>query len=165
MRNKSYAVQVIDEANKAIVDNKLALIKNAKKLNSADLRKQVLHIIKMICPNGSIGDKWNSNQEFSLHCRMDALYCKPDVTFYYDNLDGFKDGRLLAVLDYLGCLDGARTPRSYEYAQSLNRTYNFDFGEFNIRVDATVRSDSPVCRKVIVSTELIKQDKYKIVCD
>jgi hypothetical protein len=34
-----------------------------------------------------------------------------------------------------------------------------------VRVDATVKSDSPTCRKVVVGSKTEVVNEYKIVCD
>jgi hypothetical protein len=117
----------------------------------------------MVCPE-PVGKLWD-NQEYSLVCRVDATYCLPTVTFYVAGLDSFKDERLVSMLWYLSTLDGEREAKSEDYAQALNRIYRFQFDGFTIRVDATVKSDSPTCRKVVISSELVKQDKYAIQCD
>jgi len=161
MKKVSHAVQLLDGAKADISFSRNRLAVNAKKLKLA--RKQMMHIIKMVMPK-PIGSKWDS-KEYSIGARVDATYCTPDVCFYLENLDGFKDERLEAILWYLSTLDGERQARSNEYAQLLNRVYRFEFDGFNVRVDATVRSDSPTCRKVVVSSELVKQDKYAIQCD
>jgi hypothetical protein len=161
MKTVSHAVQLCNDAKADITRSRKNLTNYANQFKK--VRKQVMHIIKMVCPE-PIGNRWNDN-EYSLTCRVDATYCVPQISFYLDNLDGFKDERLESMLWYLSTLDGSREPRSSEYAQSLNRTYRFDFAGFEVRVDATVRSDSPTCRKVVVSSELVKQDKYAIQCD
>jgi hypothetical protein len=69
------------------------------------------------------------------------------------------------MLWYLGTLDGEREAKSEDYAQALNRTYRFQFDGFVVRVDATVKSDSPICRKVVVGSKTEVVNEYKIVCD
>lgn len=161
MNNVSFAVQLLNDAKADIIRSRKSLLKYAEQFKKA--RKQMMHIIKMVSPE-PIGDRWDDKQ-YSITTRVDATYCLPQVTFYLNNLDGFKDERLEAILWYLSTLDGEREVRSSEYAQALNRTYRFDFKDFEVRVDATVRSDSPTCRKVVVSSELVKQEKYAIQCD
>ena len=161
MKNVSFAAQLFNDASADIVRSRRSLTNFAKQLQSA--RKQMMHIVKMVCPK-PIGDRWD-DKEYSITTRVDATYCQPQITFYLNNLDGFKDERLEAILWFLSTLDGEREAKSDEYAVALNRTYRFDFGQFLVRVDATVRSDSPTCRKVLISSELVKQDKYAIQCD
>jgi hypothetical protein len=161
MKKASFAVQLLDNAKAELVRNRNSLAECGRQLQA--VRRQITHIIKMVCPV-ELGDRW-SDKEYSITCRVDAVYSKPDVCFYLGNLDGFKDERLESILWYLSTLDGGREPRSCEYPQSLNRSYRFDFKDFTVRVDATVRSDSPTCRKIVVSSELVKQDKYAIQCD
>jgi hypothetical protein len=161
MSKVSHAVQLFNDAKADITRSRKSLTNYAEQFKKH--RKAMMHIVKMVCPE-PIGDRWDDKQ-YSITTRVDATYCHPQISFYLNNLDGFKDERLEAILWYLSTLDGSREPRSSEYPQSLNRTYRFDFGGFEVRVDATVRSDSPTCRKVVISSELVKQDKYAIQCD
>lgn len=160
MKKVSHAVQLFNDAKADITRSRKSLTRYSDQFNKH--RKAMMHIIKKVMPE-PIGDRWDS--EYSIVARVDATYCQPQISFYLNNLDGFKDERLEAILWYLSTLDGERECKSSEYAQSLNRTYRFDFGGFDVRVDATVRSDSPTCRKVVVSSELVKQDIYAIQCD
>jgi hypothetical protein len=161
MSTVSYAVQLFNDAKADITRSRKSLANYSEQFKKH--RKAMMHIVKMVSPE-PIGDRWDDKQ-YSITTRVDATYCMPQVSFYLNNLDGFKDERLEAILWYLSTLDGSREPRSSEYAQALNRTYRFDFNGFEVRVDAIVRSDSPTCRKVVVSSELVKQDKYAIQCD
>ena len=161
MQKVSTAVQLLDEAKADIIRSRDSLGKNAKQLQA--VRRQLTHIIKMVCPE-PIGNLWD-NAEYSLVCRVDATYCLPSVTFYAAGLDSFKDDRLVSMLWYLSTLDGEREAQSNDYAQSLNRVYRFQFDGFVVRVDATVKSDSATCRRVVVKSEMVKQDVYAIQCD
>jgi hypothetical protein len=161
MKKVSTAVQLLDEAKADIIRSRDSLGKNAKQLQA--VRRQLTHIIKMVCPE-PIGNLWD-NAEYSLVCRVDATYCLPSVTFYAAGLDSFKDDRLVSMLWYLSTLDGEREAQSNDYAQSLNRVYRFQFDGFVVRVDATVKSDSATCRRVVVKSEMVKQDVYAIQCD
>jgi hypothetical protein len=161
MSKASHAVQLFNAAKADITRSRKSLTKYADQFQKHS--KAMMHIVKMVCPE-PIGTIY-SDTEYSMTARVDATYCQPQITFTLYNLDGFKDQRLEAALWYLSNLDGGREPRSHEYAQSLNRVFRFEFDGFDIRVDATVRSDSPTCRKVVVSSELVKQDKYAIQCD
>ena len=152
MNTVSHAVQLLDDAKADITRSRSSLSKNVKQLQA--VRKQLTHIIKMVCPE-PIGQSF-SNTEYSLVCRVDATYCQPSITFYTAGLDSFKDDRLASMLWYFATLDGSRDVSSTDYAQSDG---------FNIRVDATVKSDSPMCRKVVVGSKTEVVNEYKIVCD
>ena len=161
MSKKSTAVQLLDNAKADINRSRSCLSKNAGELKA--VRKQLTHIIKMVCPE-PIGDGF-TNTEYSLVCRVDATYCLPCVTFYVSGLDSFKDERLVSMLWYFSTLDGEREAKSEDYAQALNRTYRFKFDGFTVRVDATVKTDSPTCRKVVIGSKTEVVNEYKIVCD
>ena len=158
--SKSFAVETMNEAMADITRVRSNLATHRYELQLA--RKQIIEIIKMVCPK-PIGSRWES--EYSLSCSVDGTYCTPVVSFYLDGLDSFKDERLVSKLWFLSNLDGSREASSSDYAAGLNRTYRFSFDRFDVRVDATVKSDSPTCRKVVVSSELVKKDVYAIQCD
>jgi hypothetical protein len=160
MRNTSDAVQAVDNAVSNIVKSRRSLAQYRDKLTA--VRGDLVKLIKSLCP-AVINADWSSN-EYSIYYRVDAEFCKPTVMFYLGNLDSFKDDRLSTMLSALEDMGSTRSD-STEYAQSLNRVYRFNFDHYMVRVDATVKSDSPTCRSVVVDTKLVKQDVYVIKCD
>ena len=84
-------------------------------------------------------------------------------------LDGFKDTRLVQVLDKLTAMTDEVS--TYDYPAQVNRDYTFHIGErytdshIGVRVSAYVKEDSPTCKKVVIGTEMIEQLTYEIVCD
>ena len=161
MKKSSYAVQVVKDAQFDIVRSRKSLASYGRMLKSVS--KDITNVIKAICPE-PVGEPWDGN-EYSITCRVDGTYCKPSVNIYLHNLDGFKDERLENILAFFNDLDGLNRTDSSEYAVALNRTFRFSFSLFDVRIDATVKSDSPTCRKVVVKTELVKKDIYAIQCD
>jgi len=160
MKNTSDAVQAVDNAVQAIVKSRRSLVSYRKMLEAVG--SDIVKLIKSVCPN-RIEPDWVKNT-YSIYYRVDGEFCKPTVRFYLDNLDSFKDDRLSQLLSALEDL-GGRSSESSEYAQSLNRVYRFKFDYYLTTVDATVKSDSPTCRSVVVDTRLVKQDVYAIKCD
>ena len=159
MNTVSYAVQRLNKAVEAIDYSRQRLSDDKKKLTA--VRKQMMHIIKMICPE-PINDGPDS---LRMDCIVDGEFCTPTLRFYMRNLDGFKHSKLETVLWYLSTLDGDREVHSEEWAQALNRDYRFKFSGFDVAVHAYVRDDSPTCRKVVIDSKLVKQDVYAIQCD
>jgi hypothetical protein len=158
MSTVSYAVQQLDNAVQAINKSRQRLLDGKAQL--AKVRRQMIHIIKMVCP-APIGEYG----EFRMYCLVDAEYCTPTIRFYMYDLEGFKHSKLESTLWYLSTLDGERAVKSEEYAASLNRDYRFKFDGFDVAVHAYVKSDSPTCRKVVVDSKMVKQDVYAIQCD
>jgi len=159
MKKVSFAVQAVDIAVKSISKSRNRLMYYRNQLSA--VRGQLIRIIKDVCPE-PIGELWGN--DFGMHCVVDGEFCEPSITMYMHGLDSFKDSRLLKVLEYFDNL-GSTKADSTDYAQSLNRTYRFKYDSFIVRIDATVKSDSPTCRKVVVSSELVKRDVYAIQCD
>jgi len=93
------------------------------------------------------------------------------VSATLDDLEGFKDERLQAVLARLVDL-GPEGEKTADYPDYLNRDYTFTFagasGEtITVCVVAYVTGDSPTCRKVLksVSTRVVEDKTYELVCD
>jgi len=159
MKKVSHAVQAVDGAVKAINNSRSRLQAYRIQLNA--VRGQLIRVIKDVCPE-PIGELWGN--DFGMDCVVDGTFCEPTINIYMHNLDSFKDSRLLNVLEYFEDLGNAKTD-TRDYAQSVNRSYRFKYDNFMVRVDATVRSDSPTCRRVVVGTEIAKIEKYEIQCD
>ena len=162
MRKTSYAVDLLDGAYRRISESAMRLKEDRARLS--EVRQPLLRIIKAVCPE-PIKRAWDDRGAYSIDCYADGEYCHPTVRFNLSNIDSFKDARLVKVLEYLSEVDGLKRTRTQDWPQSVNRVFTFEFEKFNVSVDAYVKEDSPTCRKVVVSTELIKQDKYEIVCD
>jgi hypothetical protein len=84
-------------------------------------------------------------------------------------LNGFKDARLMALLERYVHADDAKTS---DWAESLNRDFEFTFKlpdghAIKVTLVTYVRSDSETCRKVLkeVKTRVIEDKTYEMVCD
>lgn len=90
-----------------------------------------------------------------------------------NDLDGFKDERLISLLGRFTTVSEKETTE--DYAENLGRSYTFEWvariNGGDVQVTATiysyVRGDSETCRKVLVGeTERVVTDRsYKIICD
>ena len=98
-----------------------------------------------------------------LSIRADHWENKPIVHAQLNNLESFKDAKLVAVIEYVSVF--ADTSTSKDWAQFLNRDFRFTSKTVDVYIGAYVKEDSPTCRKVIIGTELQTVEKYKIVCD
>jgi len=153
MSNKSYAVQQFDRATKRAVEFRQTLAKNLAK--SKVHRKKMVTLAKQLCKEQA--------ESMSLYFDVDGH--EPYLRVTLEDLESFKDDRLVSRLWYLSNLDGVREPKSSDWAQSLNRDYRFDFDGFSITISAYVKSDSPTCRKVVIGSKTEVINEYKIVCD
>ena len=88
---------------------------------------------------------------------------KTSLFINMDDLESFKDPKLVAVLEYFSNL--ATEVESKDWPDYLNRDYRFISDTIDVKIGAYVKSDSPTCRKVLVGTELKTVEKYEIVCD
>lgn len=91
------------------------------------------------------------------------------------DLDSFGDARLVYALTTLE-LAGVTFDHTHDFtvSEDPNREYTatVQFGEsytpdglrVRITVDAFVRSDSPLCKRVPKSTKMVEQVEYEIVC-
>jgi hypothetical protein len=79
-------------------------------------------------------------------------------------LDSFKDSRLALMLGRLEDLNPRHVDNS-EWADYIEKSFTYKFDDYRVVLEASVRSDSPTCRRVVESVEIVEQPKYKIVCD
>jgi hypothetical protein len=93
----------------------------------------------------------------------DAWDKKPRLYVSLTKLDSFKDSRLNRVLSLLD--DYCPEQEVKEYAEYVNRDYKFKGDKFEAVVLAYVKSDSELCRRVVVGTETIQREKFELVCD
>jgi hypothetical protein len=90
-------------------------------------------------------------------------YEKPVVYLNIRNLESFKTGRIVQILQVLEAFGTADS--TTDYAGIVNRDYKYNMGKYDVTLCAYVREDSPTCRKVAVGTEVQTVVKYEIQCD
>lgn len=95
-----------------------------------------------------------------LHVYTDSI----DISINMRRLESFKDARLTNMLGILEDLNPTRVSSS-EYAEWVEKSFNYKFDDFVVTLSATVRSDSPTCKRVAEEVKLVEEIKYKIVCD
>ena len=92
---------------------------------------------------------------------------KPTIGVHMYNLDSLKQRELVWAIEHLtnetDKLDGKIG--TTDYAEAINRDFRFTTSKWEALITAYVKSDSPVCRKVVVGTEIVEKHKYQIVCD
>ena len=112
---------------------------------------------------------------FPLNLRKDVLIFTDAsdngiyLSLRFDDLDGFKDPRLLKVLEQFA--NDSWEAATVDWAvNNPNRVFKFRRGyvgwSVNVRIDSTVRSDSPTCRVVVkdVRTRVVTEEIKEIVC-
>jgi len=127
----------------------------ANRIKTLDLRRKA--ITAML---NKLNIKKHEYTTTFLHVYSDVV----DISISMRRLDSFKDGRLTSVLSVLEDLNPIAS-NSSEYAEWTEKTYRYKFDDFNVSVTATVRSDSPTCRRVVEEVKMVEELKYKIVCD
>lgn len=92
---------------------------------------------------------------------------KPSLSVRMYDLDSLKQRELVWAIEHLtnetDKLEGSIS--TMDYAEAVNRDFRFSTDKWEALITAYVKSDSPVCRKVVVETELVEKHKYQIVCD
>ena len=88
------------------------------------------------------------------------------ISMYMYEAESFKCDEVMARLWALENWDGFKRQTTNDYASALNRSFTY-FYEDDLRVsfNVYVKSDSPTCRRVVVSEEIQTVPTYKIVCD
>ena len=137
--SKTYAV---DTAKK-----RLSLIKKSK----AMLKTVVQRLLDIVGDDGHVA------------VETDLYDKKPRLYISMSRLDSFKDKRLTKVLSLLD--DYCPEQDVKEYAEYVNRDYSFKSDKFEAMVLAYVKSDSEMCRRIVVGTETIQREKFELICD
>ena len=108
--------------------------------------------------------KLGVDKDDSLNAYISVSY--RDVTLHLSlrGLDSFKDSKLAMLLNRLEDLNPKSVDNS-EWADYIEKSFTYVFDEYRVVLEASVRSDSPTCRRVVESIEMVEQPKYKIVCD
>jgi hypothetical protein len=90
---------------------------------------------------------------------------RPQIYFSISGADGFKDDSLMMAMQSLLETGFESSPKQYESAEFLRRTYTFKRSDMDVEFDVQVKDDSPTCRRVVIGQETIVKEKYKIECD
>lgn len=150
-------VDIIDTAVDGI-NSDLNLIKERKAiLKNSSVRRMLTKLLQpLVYAVGEAG-----------RISVSVFAGKPSIVVYMYDLDSLKQRELVWALEYLTVetdkLEGRISTN--DYAEAVNRDFRFRTDKWDALITAYVRSDSPVCRKVVIGTELVEQHKYQIVCD
>jgi hypothetical protein len=89
------------------------------------------------------------------------------ITIRFRDLESFKDEKLISILETIDTMGLEAETRDYTGSESPNREFRFETNDYRLVVDAWVKSDSPLCRR-IKTGETIKtvvEEKWDIECD
>jgi hypothetical protein len=150
-------VELLDEAVQSInsdldmVKRRKAVLKNSK---NRTMLSRLLH--PLVYAIGEAG-------EVVVH----VFAGKPSISVRMYNLESFKQNELVWAVEHLSNetdrLNGKVSTQ--DYAEAINRDFRFYTDKWDAIITAYVKSDSPVCRKVVIGTKMVEQHKYQIVCD
>jgi hypothetical protein len=150
-------VELLDEAVQSInsdldmVKRRKAVLKNSK---NRTMLSRLLH--PLVYAIGEAG-------EVVVH----VFAGKPSISVRMYNLESFKQNELVWAVEHLSNetdrLNGKISTQ--DYAEAINRDFRFYTDKWDAIITAYVKSDSPVCRKVVIGTKMVEQHKYQIVCD
>jgi len=87
----------------------------------------------------------------------------PTFHITFRNLESFKCLKLESALWLLETI--GKAVRTKDYAEYLNREYNYEIEGAMVTLNAYVKSDSATCRKVAVGTTTETVTKYELQCD
>ena len=150
-------VELLDEAVQSInsdldmVKRRKAVLKNSK---NRTMLSRLLH--PLVYAIGEAG-------EVVVH----VFAGKPSISVRMYNLESFKQNELVWAVEHLSNetdrLNGKVSTQ--DYAEAINRDFRFYTDKWDAIITAYVKSDSPVCRKVVIGTQMVEKHKYQIVCD
>ena len=88
------------------------------------------------------------------------------VNMYMYEAESFKCDAVMARLWALGNWGGLERETTADYPSSINRTFTYYYEDaMRVVFNVYVKSDSPTCRRVIVSEEVQTVPMYAIQCD
>lgn len=150
-------VELLDDAVQSI-NSDLDLIKKRKAvLKNGSVRRMLTNLLKPLVY--AVGHAGRIN--------VSVFAGKPSISVSMFDLDSLKQHELVWAIEYLtnetDKLEGQIS--TADYAEAVNRDFRFSTDKWDALITAYVRSDSPVCRKVVIGTEMVEKHKYQIVCD
>lgn len=150
-------VELLDDAVQSI-NNDIDLVKRRKAvMKNSKVRTMLAKLLQpLVYAVGEAGQ-----------ISVSVFAGKPSISVRMYNLDSLKQRELVWAIEHLANetdkLEGQIS--TADYAEAVNRDFRFDTDKWTALITAYVKSDSPVCRKVVVGTEMVEKHKYQIVCD
>lgn len=150
-------VELLDDAVQSI-NSDLDLVKRRKAvIKSSKVRAMLTQLLQpLVYAVGEAGQ-----------ISVSVFAGTPSISIRMYNLESLKQRELIWAIYHLtnetDKLNG--TIRTTDYAEAVNRDYSFNTDKWCALITAYVKPDSPVCRKVVVGTEMVERHKYQIVCD
>jgi len=152
----SKAVSAIFESHSKAITSRIVRARKDRD-TVASWKKRLTPLLKLIAFDDTkdCGISLDSNWHHSVN-----------VNLYMYEAESFKCDKVMARLWALENWPGLRSQNVNDYPSALNRTFRYNY-EDDMRVifDVYVKSDSPTCRRVVVSEEIQTVPTYKIVCD
>ena len=152
----SKAVSAIFESHSKAVTSRIARARKDRDM-IASWKKRITPLLKLLAFDGT-GDNG-----ISIECNWNNSIT---ISMYMENVESFKCDEVGARLWALENWEGLKRQHTHDYASSINRTFTYEYeGGLKVSFNVYVRSDSPTCRRVVVSEEIQTVPTYKIVCD
>jgi hypothetical protein len=89
------------------------------------------------------------------------------ATIRIRDLDSFKDDNLVSLLEALDNMGLAVATQDYTHSESPNREFRYETDDYRLTVDAWVKSDSPLCKRVKTgeTVRTVVDEQWKIECN
>ena len=146
------STEIFVDAKRSLVDGRNRAIRNIRSLD--DKRTVITRVLR----------KLGIDRDDDMNAYVSVSWGDVTLNLALRNLDSFKDSKLTAMLDKLEDLN-PKSVNNSEWADYIEKSFTYVFDEYRVVLEASVRSDSPTCRRVVESIEMVEQLKYKIVCD
>jgi len=103
------------------------------------------------------GEDWISSQTVP----------RVQITIRLLQLDSFKDDKLVTLLEAIDSMGLKAETHDYTSSESPNRDFRFETDEYQLSVDAWVRSDSELCRRVKIGETIktVVEEEWALQCD
>jgi len=89
------------------------------------------------------------------------------ATIRIRDLDSFKDDSLVSLLEALDNMGLAVETQDYTHSESPNREFRYETNDYRLTVDAWVKSDSPLCKRVKTgeTVRTVIDEQWQIECN
>jgi hypothetical protein len=176
MKSALFTLPVVQDANNGMIKYAQQQIANGKRdlkfINSAKTKKNLtmFGVLAM-----------NVDGKFSAYVGFNQVYGdwengvytpgyttpRLNATIRIRDLESFKDARLIRILEALDDMGLNVETQDYANNDSPNREFRFETDDYQLTIDAYVKSDSPFCKRVKVSetTRTIVDEEWKLECN
>jgi hypothetical protein len=176
MKSAQFVLPSVQSAIDSMVDASQHTIDNAKRemkvAKSAKTQKILATFGAMAAHVGGklsayVGHRCEAGYWQGLEYVPSVNVPRVSATIRIRDLDSFKDDNLVSLLEALDNMGLAVATQDYTHSESPNREFRYETDDYRLTVDAWVKSDSPLCKRVKTgeTVRTVVDEQWKIECN